>query len=162
MGLISLHKVAISLMGLQLRNTFVWLCLKEVLQKEGIVWKEIEQMFPNLITLKKQIAGRLSGGERIILSIACVLASDANFLVLDEPTAGLAPETCKVIGDFLLRMKNDRHKTIMLLEHNYDFAFGIADSVVTLKEGKLSEKYFSKDFKKPNFVDEKLYKTITS
>lgn len=130
--------------------------------ERSIVWKEIEQMFPNLITLKKQIAGRLSGGERIILSIACVLASDANFLVLDEPTAGLAPETCKVIGDFLLRMKNDRYKTIMLLEHNYDFAFGIADSVVTLKEGKLSAKYFSKDFKKPNFVDEKLYKTITS
>ena len=128
--------------------------------EKRIVWKEIEQLFPKMITLKKQIAGRLSGGERIILSFACVLATDADFLVLDEPTAGLAPETCKVIGDFLLRMKNEKGKTILLLEHNYDFAFEIADSVVTLKESKLSDKYHSQDFKKSTFVDEKLFGTL--
>lgn len=59
---------------------------------KGIVWQEVEQTFPKLVALKKQVAGRLSGGERMILSIACVLATDADLLVLDEPTAGLAPE----------------------------------------------------------------------
>ena len=130
--------------------------------EKSIVWKEIEQTFPKMIALKKQIAGRLSGGERIILSIACIMATDADFLVLDEPTAGLAPETCNAIAEFLLRMKNEREKTILLLEHNYDFAFEIADSVVTLKEGKLSEKYFPQDFKKSSFVDEKLFQALNS
>ncbi len=130
--------------------------------EKNIVRKEIEQTFPKMITMKKQVAGRLSGGERMILSIACVMATDAEFLVLDEPTAGLAPETCKVIGDFLLQMKNERGKTFLLLEHNYDFAFEIADSVVTLKEGKLSEKYLPQDFKQSSFVDEKLFQTLNS
>jgi len=125
--------------------------------KKSMGWKEIEKTFPRIIALKKQIAGTLSGGERMILSFACLLASDADFLVLDEPTAGLAPETCKVLGDFLLRMKNERKKTILLLEHNFDFAFEIADSVVTLKEGKLSEKYYPQEFRRSTFVDEKLF-----
>ena len=130
--------------------------------EKSIVWKEIEQTFPKMIALKKQVAGRLSGGERMILSFACLLASDADFVVLDEPTAGLAPETCKVIGDFLLRMKNERGKTILLLEHNYDFAFEIADSVVTLKEGTLSEKYLCEVYQQPDFVETKLYGTLIS
>lgn len=130
--------------------------------EKSIAWKEIEKTFPKMIALKKQVAGRLSGGERMILSFACLLASDADFVVLDEPTAGLAPETCKVIGDFLLRMKNERNKIILLLEHNYDFAFEIADSVVTLKEGTMSEKYLCDVFRQPDFVDTKLYETVIS
>ena len=141
----------------------ICLALSERSESEkSIVWKEIEQTFPKMIVLKKQVAGRLSGGERMILSFACLLASDADFFILDEPTAGLAPETCKVIGDFLLRMKNEQGKTILLLEHNYDFSFEIADSVVTLKEGRLSEKYLCDVFRQPNFVDTKLYETVIS
>jgi ABC-type branched-subunit amino acid transport system ATPase component len=90
------------------------------------------------------------------------MATDADFLVLDEPTAGLAPDTCKAIGDFLLRMKNEHGKTILLLEHNYDFAFEIADSVVILKEGTLSNKYLCDVFCQPDFVDTKLYETVIS
>lgn len=130
--------------------------------EKSIVYKEIEQTFPKMTALKDQFAGRLSGGERMILSFACLLASGADFLVLDEPTAGLAPETCKAIGNFLLRMKNAQGKTILLMEHNYDFAFEIADSVVTLKEGTLSEKYLCHVFSQPDFIDSKLYNTIIS
>jgi amidase len=136
----------------------ICLALSERSESEkSIVWKEIEQTFPKMIALKKQVAGRLSGGERMILSIACVMATDADFLILDEPTAGLAPETCKAIGDFLLRMKNERGKTILLLEHNYDFAFDIADTIAILKDGKLSEKFDELDFRQKNFVDTNLF-----
>jgi branched-chain amino acid transport system ATP-binding protein len=126
-------------------------------EEKSILRQEVENTFPKLKVLRKQVAGRLSGGERIILSIACLLATDADLLILDEPTAGLAPETCKVIEDFLLRLRDQRNKTILILEHNYDFAFEIADSVVTLKEGKLSDKYSADVFKQPDFVDTKLY-----
>jgi branched-chain amino acid transport system ATP-binding protein len=126
-------------------------------EEKSILWQEVENTFPKLKLLRKQVAGRLSGGERIILSIACVLATDADFLVLDEPTAGLSPEMSKVIGDFLVRMKNERSKTILILEHNYEFAIEIVDSIVTLKEEKLSEKYMGTVFKQPDFIDTKLY-----
>lgn len=128
--------------------------------EQCIVWKEIEQTFPKMIALKKQVAGRLSGGERMILSTACLLATDANLWILDEPTAGLSPETCKVIEDFLLRMKNEKGKTILLMEHNYDFAFEVADTIVVLREGILSKKYLSDAFRKPGFVDTALYETV--
>jgi ABC-type branched-subunit amino acid transport system ATPase component len=126
-------------------------------QEKSIVWQEVEKTFPKMVALKKQVAGRLSGGERMILSIACVMATDAEFLVLDEPTAGLAPETCVAIKDFLARMKHERGKTILVLEHNYEFAFEIADSAVTLREGRLSEKYLEDEFKQAEFIDTNLY-----
>ena len=131
-------------------------------EQKNILWKEIEAVFPKMFQLKKQIAGTLSGGERMILSMACVLATDANLLVLDEPTAGLAPEICNVIRNFLLRMKNEKNKTILLMEHNYDFTVEISDSVVILKEGKLTEKYFPNDFRKNDFIETKLYSIINS
>jgi ABC-type branched-subunit amino acid transport system ATPase component len=124
------------------------------------VRQKVEQTFPKLRALKNQFAGRLSGGERMILSIACVIATDADFLVLDEPTAGLAPETCATIKEFLLRMKCERGKTVLLLEHNYEFAFEVADSVVTLREGRLSEKFTSSDFRQAEFIDNKLYSVV--
>lgn len=129
--------------------------------EKSTVWREVKEIFPKLFAMKKQVAGTLSGGERMILSIACVMATDANLLLLDEPTAGLAPETCEVIKEFLIRMKQERGKTILLLEHNYEFAFEIADSVVTLKEGRLSDKYLGNDFKQAEFIDTKLYAVAT-
>ena len=124
---------------------------------KSILWKEIQQVFPNMITLKKQVGGRLSGGERMILSIACMIATDADFLILDEPTAGLAQEICNIIGDFLLRMKNERDKTILLLEHHYDFTFEIADTIAILKNGKLSHKFDKSIFQQKDFVDSNIF-----
>lgn len=128
--------------------------------EKSLFWKELEDVFPKLIRLRKQIAGRLSGGERMILSIACLMATDADFLLLDEPTAGLAPETCEAIKNFLVRLKNERGKTLLMLEHNYEFAFEFVDSVMTLREGKLSEKYASDIFRQPDFIDTKLYGSV--
>lgn len=124
--------------------------------KKSIMLERIGRTFPKLTQLRNQIAGKLSGGERMILSMACLMATDSAFLILDEPTAGLAPEVCKTVGAFLLEVKN-ANKTILLMEHNYEFALEIADSVVTLKDGRLSEKYFRNVFGDQNFVETKLY-----
>jgi branched-chain amino acid transport system ATP-binding protein len=126
-------------------------------QERKALWQTIGEIFPKLIKLKRQIAGKLSGGERIILSIACIIATDANFLILDEPTAGLSPETCKVVKDFLIHIKTQKDKTILLLEHNYDFAMQITDSVILLKEGVSGDKYPATSFNQPGFIESKLY-----
>jgi branched-chain amino acid transport system ATP-binding protein len=121
-----------------------------------LAWQEINARFPQMTRLVNQVAGRLSGGERIILSMACMLATDASLLILDEPTAGLAPETCQAIHNFLLHLK-EKGRTILLTEHNYQFAFGLADAVVTLRNGKLSGKYSKENFMEKDFVHENLY-----
>jgi ABC-type branched-subunit amino acid transport system ATPase component len=136
----------------------ICLALSEKIHTErSIYWQEVKSTFPTVVAMRKQIAGRLSGGERMLLSLACLMATDADVWILDEPTAGLSPEACRVIKTFLTRMKNEKRKTILLLEHNYEFAFEIADSVVTLKEGVLSRKYLPNEFRKIDFVDTELY-----
>lgn len=122
-----------------------------------LVWHEIENSFLQIKKLRKQIAGRLSGGERMLLSLSCLLTTDADLWILDEPTAGLAPDISGHIEAFLLKMTATQNKTILLMEHNYDFAFKVSNSIVTLKEGKLSNKYLSDVFREESFVDEKLY-----
>ncbi len=122
-----------------------------------LIWNEIENSFPHIKKLRQQIAGRLSGGERMLLSLSCLLTTDADLWILDEPTAGLAPDISGHIEAFLLKMSSTRNKTILLMEHNYDFAFKISNSIVTLKEGKLSNKYMSDVFREKGFIDEKLY-----
>lgn len=122
-----------------------------------LIWHEIDLFFPQIRKIRKQIAGRLSGGERMLLSLSCLLTTDADLWILDEPTAGLAPDISDSIETFLLKMSTYRNKTILIMEHNYDFAFKISNSIVTLKEGKLSNKYMPIVFQGENFIDEKLY-----
>lgn len=118
---------------------------------------EIYKFFPKLKALQAQLAGRLSGGERMMLSLACILAKSPSYLIiLDEPTSGLAPEICSVIEDFVTELKN-QGKTILLTEHNFDFVFKISDYVVTLKRGKLSGLIKPQEFKKGKFLETTLY-----
>lgn len=126
-------------------------------QESKILWQEIESTFPQVAKLRKQVAGRLSGGERMLLSLSCLMTSNADLWVLDEPTAGLAPEMCTFIFNFLIRMKLDRQKTILIMEHNYDFAFDVCDSLLILKEGNLSCKYFPDQLVKKDFLDKLFY-----
>jgi len=135
--------------------------MDKIESEKSLIWKEIEVTFPKIILLKKQFAGRLSGGERMILSMACLLSTDAEMWLLDEPTAGIAPETCRLFGNFLIRMQQERGKTILMTEHNYDFAFEISDTVVILRDGKLHEKYLSNVFLQPDFIETKLYGTLS-
>lgn len=125
--------------------------------RKEMAWQKVQARFPKVVGLRKQIAGRLSGGERIMLSLACLIATDAALWLLDEPTAGLAPDTCETIKDFLTEMKVEREKTILLLEHNYDLAFDLADSVMLLKQGKLSDKFSRETFTRPGFIERELY-----
>jgi branched-chain amino acid transport system ATP-binding protein len=120
-------------------------------------WQEIANTFPSVMDLRKQVGGRLSGGERLILSLACIIATDADLIMLDEPTSGLAYEMCDVLKDFLLRLKNESNKTIFLLEHNYEFAFGIADFIYVLKDGMLTDAFAKDAFLSPHFVEDRMY-----
>ena len=97
---------------------------------------KVYTLFPLLERKEKQISGTLSGGERTMLSIGRSLMSQAQLLLIDEPSVGLAP---KVKEDLFTRIK-DVHGlgiTILLAEQDVSFAFDLASRNYVLSRGKI-------------------------
>lgn len=113
--------------------------------------------FPKLHEMKSKRAGNLSGGERQMLSFAILLMQDTGTWLLDEPTAGLAPEMVAFTMAFLERANNDRGKTILLVEHNMEVAFRLAGMVAITTEGTLTEPFNKADFLAEGFLDTFVY-----
>lgn len=113
--------------------------------------------FPALANCMDKRGGNLSGGQRQMLSFAMLLAQQTQCWLLDEPTAGLAPEAVKEAVDFLKKMKQEKQKTMILVEHNYSVAFELADHVAIIKEGKLYDSFAKAEFLKQDFLDNHLY-----
>jgi branched-chain amino acid transport system ATP-binding protein len=91
-------------------------------------------MFPEVAGRLKLRAGYLSGGQRQMLAFACAMMASPRVLLLDEPSAGLAP---KLVGAIFERVKaaNAAGLTILLVEQNVKEAFGIVDTVMVLVNG---------------------------
>lgn len=98
------------------------------------VWKETEKLFPMLVEQKKQVAGRLSGGQRRLLSFALLIAQGADKLwVLDEPSAGIAKGLLGTIAKFLIPYLKNNNLTCLLVEQNLEFGKLITTKQVHLK-----------------------------
>lgn len=116
--------------------------------------EKIYSLFPVLEARQKQIAGTLSGGERTMLSIGRALMSQAELLLIDEPSVGLAP---KVKEDLFDRIR-DVHGlgiTILLAEQDISFAFDLASRNYILSRGKIIAEGSAKEL----MEDELLRKT---
>lgn len=81
------------------------------------------------------LASALSHGERRQLEIAMALASDPEFLLLDEPIAGMGAEESAKMIELLKSLKGN--KTILLVEHDMDAVFALADRISVLVYGRL-------------------------
>ena len=92
--------------------------------------------FPVLRDRRSQKAFSLSGGEQQMLSIARPLYMGASFLLLDEPTEGLAPVIVDAIGAIIKDIKQSG-MTILLVEQNLPFASELADRHYLLENGKI-------------------------
>ena len=93
--------------------------------------------FPALKDLLHQRAGTLSGGQRQQVSLAILVAHRSQVWLLDEPTAGLAPELVKVTTDFLQQRVRQHGTAVILVEHNLDVTFALADRILVLREGRV-------------------------
>jgi branched-chain amino acid transport system ATP-binding protein len=102
----------------------------------GLSLDQIFELFPNLKERLGSQGTKLSGGEQQMLAIGRILRTGARFLMLDEPTEGLAPVIIQQIGQTIKRLKNEGF-TILLVEQNFRFAATVADRYYIVEHGKI-------------------------
>jgi branched-chain amino acid transport system ATP-binding protein len=102
----------------------------------GLSLERIYELFPNLKERLKSQGTKLSGGEQQMLAIGRILRTGAKFLLLDEPTEGLAPVIVQQIGRTLAKLKEEGF-TILLVEQNFRFAATVADRHYVMENGRV-------------------------
>ncbi|MGC9148687.1 MAG: ABC transporter ATP-binding protein [Sulfolobales archaeon] len=129
----------------QVNNIFADLSVEENLEMGGYGLDHgellsrlemIYNLFPDLKIRRRQRAGTLSGGERQMLALARVLMKDPSLIILDEPSAGLAP---KIVEKIFSSIKSIREmgKTIILVEQHAKKSLEISDRGVVMSSGRI-------------------------
>lgn len=111
------------------------------LQKDkAVIRQELERVFgtfPRLLERVGQIAGTLSGGEQQMLAIGRALMSRPKFLMLDEPSLGIAPLLVKTIFEKIVEINRERGLTILLVEQNANRALEVSRHGYVLETGRI-------------------------
>src|SRR5690349_23442034 len=111
-----------------------------VKQGGGLSLEQIFDLFPNLKERLKSQGTKLSGGEQQMLAIARILRTGATFLMLDEPTEGLAPVIIQQIRETVGMLKAQGF-TILLVEQNFRFAATVADRHYIFEHGRVIDQF---------------------
>jgi branched-chain amino acid transport system ATP-binding protein len=107
---------------------------KQVIQKE---LEYVFGIFPRLKEREKQLAGTLSGGEQQMLAIGRALMSKPKFLMLDEPSIGIAPLLVKTIFEKIVEINKQQGISILLVEQNANLALEISRFGYVLETGQI-------------------------
>jgi branched-chain amino acid transport system ATP-binding protein len=110
----------------------------------GLNLDRIFTLFPNLKERLASGGGKLSGGEQQMLAIARILRTGAKFLMLDEPTEGLAPVIVQQIGRTIQEIKKAGF-TILLVEQNFRWASTLSDRFYVMEHGRIMESFAAAD-----------------
>jgi branched-chain amino acid transport system ATP-binding protein len=94
-------------------------------------------IFPRLNERQKQVGGTLSGGEQQMLAIGRALMSNPRYLMLDEPSLGIAPILVKAIFAKIVEINRELGITILLVEQNANLALEISDYGYVLETGRI-------------------------
>jgi len=139
------HKVARNGLGYvpEERRIFTQLTVLENLEvgrqppRDGCTsWTDemVFDLFPNLAERRNNRGKALSGGEQQMLTIARTLMGNPAFILLDEPSEGIAPVIVEQMARVILQLKSEG-LTVLLSEQNLHFAQAVADGVVIIEHG---------------------------
>jgi branched-chain amino acid transport system ATP-binding protein len=95
-------------------------------------------IFPRLKERLKQTAGTLSGGEQQMLAIGRALMGNPKFLMLDEPSLGIAPRLISTIFEKIVEINKNHGITILLVEQNANLALEVSSYAYCLETGRIA------------------------
>jgi len=119
-----------------LLGSFNWYTLKNRSEIKHDM-ERIYSIFPILEKRRKQLAGTLSGGEQQMLAFGRALMARPKFLLLDEPSMGLAPTVVKEIFRYIVELRDTYGLTVLLVEQNARSALRIANTGYVLETGRI-------------------------
>ncbi len=132
----------------QLRSVFPQMTVHENLEMGMVLEKdlnrvqtrinEIFELFPRLAERQKQVAGTMSGGEQRMLEIGRALMYEPKLLLMDEPSAGLAPLITKMIFEQINFLNKELGLTVLMIEQNARQGLQISDRGYVLQLGQNS------------------------
>jgi phospholipid/cholesterol/gamma-HCH transport system ATP-binding protein len=119
--------------------------------------------------VEDKMPSELSGGMKKRVAIARALVIDPQVILYDEPTSELDPLSAILVGEEILKLKDRIHVTSLVVSHDRDLAFGVADRIAVIHDGRiltigtpeevkqrpdpLIREFLSADFKRPNPID---------
>ncbi|MFP6704723.1 MAG: ABC transporter ATP-binding protein [Alphaproteobacteria bacterium] len=96
----------------------------------------VYKLFPRMLERRNQMAGTLSGGEQQMCAIGRALMSDPKLLLMDEPSAGLAPVIVQQVFSLIERIQSEG-LTVLIVEQNVKQVLRVVDRAYVLESGSL-------------------------
>ena len=106
-------------------------------QEKAIQEKALEVLdLVELINLKDEYAGSLSGGQQKLLELARSMMAEPKMVLLDEPSAGVNPTLMRKIVSHIRRLSEENRISFFLIEHDIELVMNLCDPVIVMSEGK--------------------------
>jgi len=106
-------------------------------QEKEIMERALEVLaFVELLELKNEYAGALSGGQKKLLELARSMMADPEMVLLDEPGAGVNPTLMKKLIANIRKLCDEQNMTFFLIEHDMDLVMELCNPVIVMSEGQ--------------------------
>ncbi len=125
------HNIAFGLLRGPKRKEFAKKSRTDILRRVQEHLREV-----GLPGIEKRMPPELSGGMRRRVGLARALATEPEIILYDEPTSGLDPVTAAAIDDLIVRTRNTKNVTSIVVSHDMQSIFRVADKILMLYEGK--------------------------